>query len=329
MKTSLSVFLLIIILTLSEFATAQTIDIPELYSRVTDLCGLLTDSQKETIDKQLTDFETENGGQIAVLILPTTGDEDIEDFGIRLAEAWQIGHAGANDGLILIVAKNDRKVRLEVAYGLEHLIPDVLAARIIDEYIVPEFQNGDFYGGISDGLMQCMAYLDGQLVYEPEKTIVESVTDQQRDKLQTPFGIMLMVAVIIICISFFIVMWHSIAKYLVFFGLCIITFISAYFYLDQNPVIVSIMKFMSIWGILPILIIKLLWEAMILLGWVTRSKTHSVSRNSSSSQSSSSHSYSNRSSSYSSSSSSGNSYSGSSFSGGGGSFGGGGASGSW
>jgi len=315
----------------SGFVSAQSIEIPELRSPVTDLSGLLSDPQIRTLETTLINFETQNGGQIALLILPGTGDETIEEFGIRLAEEWQIGREDADDGLILIVAKDDRKVRLEVGYGIEHLIPDVLAARIIDEEILPKFRNGDFYGGISDGLTKCMAYLDGHLVYEPEKSDIESVTDAQREKLQTAPGIILLFALILLAFAFFVITWKSYFSYIIYTVLSIIVFVASYFYLEQNPVIVSMIRYLGFYGIAPVLIIKTAWELLVLTGVVKRSKTRPISY-SSTSRSSSGFSYSNLGSTYSSSGSSyssGSSSGSSRFKGGGGSFGGGGASGSW
>lgn len=122
--------------------------IPRLEARVTDLTGTLTRDQQTQLENQLAGLERDKGAQIAVLLLPTTQPESIEAFGIRLAEAWKIGRKGADDGVIVIVAKNDRAVRIEVGYGLEGAIPDAVAKRIIEERITPRFREGDFFGGL-------------------------------------------------------------------------------------------------------------------------------------------------------------------------------------
>src|SRR5262249_42609472 len=120
-------------------------------ARVTDLTGTLSAPQIQSLESRLRDFEQAKGSQIAVLILPTTQPETIEQFSIRLAEAWKIGRTRVDDGVILIVAKNDRKLRIEVGRGLEGAIPDAVAKRIVSDVIAPRFKAGDFYGGVSAG----------------------------------------------------------------------------------------------------------------------------------------------------------------------------------
>ncbi len=127
---------------------ADLVPVPGLSTRVTDLTGILDATQKGRLEAQLAAIERAKGAQIAVLLLPTTQPEAIEQFGIRLAEAWKIGHKGADNGVIVIVAKNDRKMRIEVGYGLEGTIPDAIARRIIAERMAPPFKQGDFFGGL-------------------------------------------------------------------------------------------------------------------------------------------------------------------------------------
>ena len=129
-------------------AGAAEVAVPPLKSRVTDLTGTLDAGEKSALEQSLAAFEAKKGAQIAVLLLPTTQPEAIEQFGIRLAEAWKIGHQGADNGVIVIVAKNDRKMRIEVGYGLEGAIPDAVASRIIAERMAPLFKQGDFFGGL-------------------------------------------------------------------------------------------------------------------------------------------------------------------------------------
>src|SRR6185295_16416280 len=115
---------------------------------VIDQTGTLTASEQSALDEKLTAFQARKGTQIAVLIIPTTQPEDIAQFGVRLAEAWKIGRKGVDDGAILIVAKQDRAMRIEVQYGLEGSLTDVVSGRIINETIAPLFKQGDFYGGV-------------------------------------------------------------------------------------------------------------------------------------------------------------------------------------
>jgi uncharacterized protein len=104
-----------------------------------------------------------------VLILPTTQPEDIAQFGIRLAEAWKIGRAASDDGAILVVAKDDRALRIEVGHGLEGALTDVTSSRIINETIVPLFKQGDFYGGVNAGLDQMIRVIEGEPLPEPDR----------------------------------------------------------------------------------------------------------------------------------------------------------------
>jgi len=124
--------------------------VPALTARVTDLTGTLGAEQKKQLESELAELEKAKGAQLAVLMVATTQPEDIAEYGIRVADAWKIGRAASDDGVILIVAKDDRRVRIEVGQGLEGAIPDAAAARIIREYIAPRFRQGDWYGGIHD-----------------------------------------------------------------------------------------------------------------------------------------------------------------------------------
>lgn len=145
------------------------VDVPILSSRVTDLTATLSADQVQALESKLAAFEAKKGSQIAVLIVPTTQPEDIAEFGIKVADLWRIGRKGVDDGLILIVAKDDRKLRIEVGYGLEGVIPDAIAKRIIAETITPYFKNGDFVGGIDAGVDQIMGLIAGEPLPEPKQ----------------------------------------------------------------------------------------------------------------------------------------------------------------
>ncbi len=148
-------------------ADAGSVAIPRLAARVTDLTGTLTAEQRASVEAELAAFESRKGAQIAVLMLPTTGPEPIEAFGIRLAETWKIGRKGIDDGVILIVAKDDRRLRIEVGYGLEGALNDATAKRIVSDTITPAFRQGDFAGGITAGLRAVMAVIDGEALPAP------------------------------------------------------------------------------------------------------------------------------------------------------------------
>jgi uncharacterized protein len=143
--------------------------VPQLRAPVTDLTGTLTPEQVARLDQQLRAFEAKKGSQIAVLIVPTTQPETIEEYSIRVAEAWKLGRRGVSDGALLLVAKDDRAVRIEVGYGLEGVLPDVLANRIVEQVIVPRFRNGDFFGGLTEGVTRMTALIEGEPLPEPAR----------------------------------------------------------------------------------------------------------------------------------------------------------------
>jgi uncharacterized protein len=143
--------------------------VPPLRGPVTDLTATLTPEQIATLDQQLRAFEAKQGSQIAILIVPTTQPESIEQYGIRVAEAWKLGRQGTNDGAVLLIAKDDRAMRIEVGRGLEGVLPDVLANRIIDQVIVPRFRANDFFGGIREAIERMIALVEGEPLPEPER----------------------------------------------------------------------------------------------------------------------------------------------------------------
>lgn len=156
--------------------SAESVALPSLSARVTDQTGTLTAEQVATLEAATAAIETEKGAQVAILLLPTTQPETIEEFGIRLAEAWRIGRKGVNDGVIVIVAKGDRKMRIEVAYGLEGAIPDALAKRIIDETMAPRFKQGDFAGGLGAAVEALGGLIRGEALPAPAATTANSVS---------------------------------------------------------------------------------------------------------------------------------------------------------
>ena len=141
--------------------------VPPLVGRVVDQTGTLSASSAEELQQSIRAFEARKGSQIAVLIVPTTDGEAIEQFSLRVAEAWKIGRRKIDDGVLLVVAKNDRHLRIEVGYGLEGALTDVTAKRIIDEIITPRFRNSDFIGGISAGVDRIMRIIEGEKLPGP------------------------------------------------------------------------------------------------------------------------------------------------------------------
>lgn len=160
--------LCVMTLTMSHAAAALQA-IPALSSPVTDLTQTLTAEQQQALAAKLNAFSREKGSQIALLIVPTTAPEDIAQYSIRVAEAWQVGRDKQDDGVIMLIAKNDRKMRIEVGYGLEGAIPDLTAKRIISEVMAPYFKQGDFYGGLNASTDQVMRLILGEQLPAPAK----------------------------------------------------------------------------------------------------------------------------------------------------------------
>lgn len=165
-KTS-SLALCAMLLFASHQVQAELVAVPALKTRVTDLTQTLTQAQLSQLETKLTTFEQQKGSQIAVLIVPTTAPEDIAQFSIRVVDSWQLGRAKQDDGILMLVAKNDRKMRLEVGYGLEGAIPDLTAKRIISEIMAPSFKQGDFYGGINNATDKLIGLISGEQLPAP------------------------------------------------------------------------------------------------------------------------------------------------------------------
>lgn len=148
-------------------APAALVPVPPLSARVTDLTGTLDAPQVQRLEAMLSEVEARKGAQVAVLVLPSTAPETIEQYGIRVVEQWKLGRKGVDDGALLLVARDDRTLRIEVGYGLEGALPDAIASRIINETIVPEFRRGDFAAGIEAGVRRIVSVIDGEPLPPP------------------------------------------------------------------------------------------------------------------------------------------------------------------
>jgi uncharacterized protein len=149
---------------------AADVPVPQLKARVTDLTGTLSTDQRVTLEQKLADLESRKGSQVAVLVVDSTRPETVEQYAVRVFERWKPGRKGVDDGVLLLVAKNDRQLRIEVGYGLEGAIPDAIAKRVIDEDIVPLFKQGNFYGGISAGTDRLSKLIEGESMPPPKRT---------------------------------------------------------------------------------------------------------------------------------------------------------------
>lgn len=153
--------------------------IPELRERVTDLTNTLRSDETAALDTELARIERDTGAQIAILLLPSTQPESIEQFGIRLADAWRIGRDKIDDGLIVIVARDDRAARIEVGRGLEGAVPDAIAKRIIEEHMLPKFRQGDFAGGLRSTVTLLEKGVRGEALPPPARPAVQQSFDHE------------------------------------------------------------------------------------------------------------------------------------------------------
>ena len=188
-----AVALLFVLVWLSGLAHAE-VAVPPLSAHVIDLTGTLDAVQKQQIETRLTQFEAKKGAQIAVLLISTTQPEAIEQYSMRVVEAWKLGRKGIDDGVLLLIAKDDRALRIEVGYGLEGVLPDVIAKRIITETITPHFKSGNYYMGISTGIEQLLAVIEGESLPPPLERDAASGKSQNFQSLLL-IGFMLVIVV--------------------------------------------------------------------------------------------------------------------------------------
>ena len=155
--------------TLGSTAWAQSVlPVPALTARVIDQTGTLDAAQKKALEAKLASLEKAKGSQVVVLMVPTTAPEDIASYTQRVGDTWKIGRKDVGDGVLLVVAKDDRKMRIAPAKTLEGAVPDVLAARIIDETMKPLFRAGDFAGGIGGAVDQITGLINGEALPPPQ-----------------------------------------------------------------------------------------------------------------------------------------------------------------
>src|SRR5450755_872806 len=178
------------------FAAFADVAVPPLVGRVVDQTGTLSSDEIASLNQTLRNFEARKGSQVAVLIVPTTAPETIEQYSLRVAETWKIGRKKIDDGALLVVAKDDRRLRIEVGYGLEGALTDVTSKRIIDEIITPSFRSGNFAAGISAGVDRIIRVVDGEPLPAPV---------QQRDdsgsalyQLINPFNPFVIIGVLVL-----------------------------------------------------------------------------------------------------------------------------------
>jgi uncharacterized protein len=163
-------FATVVLLWTGVVCAQQPMAVPPLTARVMDFTATLSAAERSALENRLADLDARKGSQIAVLIVPTVRPEAIEQFALRVVERWKLGRKGVDDGILLLVAKDDREVRIEVGYGLEGAVPDATANRVIDEFLLPRFREADYAGGISAGVDRLIGLVDGEPLPPPQPT---------------------------------------------------------------------------------------------------------------------------------------------------------------
>lgn len=149
---------------------AEPIAVPKLTGHVVDLTGTLTSGERDEIATLLAEFEKSKGSQVVVLFVPSIGTEPIEDFGIRVADEWKLGRKGVDDGVLFVVAKQQRKMRIQTGRGVQGTLTDALSKRIVADYVAPRFRTGDFHGGIRAGVDAILKAIEGEKLPLPAET---------------------------------------------------------------------------------------------------------------------------------------------------------------
>lgn len=169
-----------LLLALSGLAAHGLVAVPPLNALATDLTQTLSAEQLATLEARLRDFQSRKGSQLAVLVVPSTQPEAIEQYAIRVVDQWKLGRKRVDDGVLLLVAKNDRTVRIEVGYGLEGALPDAICNRVIAEVLTPRFKQGDYFGGLDAATAQLMKLIDGETLPDLPPTAREGDVNLQR-----------------------------------------------------------------------------------------------------------------------------------------------------
>ena len=152
----------------TALAAHAAIAVPKLTAHVMDSTGTLTASQRDALDGKLREFEARRGSQVVVLMVDSLGDETIEDFAGRVTDEWKLGRKGVDDGVLFVIAKQDRKLRIHTGRGVQGTLTDALSKRIVSDIVAPRFREGDFAGGIDAGVDAIMKAVEGEALPLPE-----------------------------------------------------------------------------------------------------------------------------------------------------------------
>jgi uncharacterized protein len=171
-------------------ASGLAAEVPPLQGQINDYAGVVSAPTKQSLTRKLVAYEQTTGHQLAVLTVPTLGGDPVEDFSIRVVETWNLGKKGTDDGILLLVATADHKVRIEVGYGLEGSLPDAVSGRIIRELIAPNFRRGDYDSGITSAIDAILARTGGESLIDKNSEPVANANRVVRVQRPAPHGLL-------------------------------------------------------------------------------------------------------------------------------------------
>ena len=187
MKKTLTIIILSL-LTLQLFS----LKVPKLKGYVNDYANILNSNEETALDNYLRDFERSTSSQVALLTIESLKGENLEDYSIRVVDEWKLGQTGKDNGVLLLVSMQDKKMRIEVGYGVEGVLTDAKSRYIIDNYIVPDFKRGEFFTGISNGIGKITGTISKEFTISDEE-IVQSRRKRKKSKTQIPFGLIIFI----------------------------------------------------------------------------------------------------------------------------------------
>ena len=220
--------------------SAAALEVPYLAGRVNDLAGMVDADTRTRLEARLAALEEATGAQVVVLTVPGLEGENLEDFSLRVAETWRLGRGEVDDGVLFLVARDDRKMRLEVGYGLEGRLTDALAGRILDGAVRPRFRDGDFAGGVEAGVEAVAGLLEG----DPDALPPERLESEGGENRAVGAGV------------------------LAFFLVVILPFVASALFTKGFGGWFLYLFLMPFWGIFPFAILGAPWGLVPLAAWV-------------------------------------------------------------
>jgi len=183
--------ILLLIMFVFSITALFSLDVPKLKARVNDNANIINSSDEQKLEALLRNVETKTSSQVALLTIPSLQGENLEDYSLRVAQSWKLGQKEFDNGVLLLVAMKEKKIRIEVGYGLESIITDAKSGYIIRNYIVPGFKTGDFSGGITNGLLAISGLVTEEFEITDEEVAKYNQQQKTGKRKQIPFGLII------------------------------------------------------------------------------------------------------------------------------------------